>query len=141
MEEIISDSISDRQFSMVLLGTFAAVALVLSSVGLYGVISYLIGQRTHEIGIRMALGAQRMDVLKLVLGEGVKLALVGAAVGLAAALALSRLMTSLLYGVSASDPLTFAGVAFVLLGVALLACYIPARRAMRLDPNIALRYE
>ena len=141
MNEIISDSISDRKFSMVLLATFAALALVLSSIGLYGVISYLIGQRTHEIGIRMALGAQRKDVLKLVLGEGVKLALIGAAIGLAAALALTRLMSNLLYGISASDPLTFAGVAFVLMGVALLACYIPARRAMRLDPNIALRYE
>jgi predicted permease len=141
MEEIISDSISDRKFSMILLGAFAGLALVLSSVGIYGVISYLIGQRTHEIGIRMALGAQRGDVLKLVLGEGVKLALLGAAIGLAAAFGLTRLMANLLYGVSASDPLTFAAVTFVLIGIALLACYIPARRAMRVDPNIALRYE
>jgi ABC-type antimicrobial peptide transport system permease subunit len=141
MDEIISDSISDRKFSMILLGAFAGLALVLSSVGIYGVISYLIGQRTHEIGVRMALGAQRGDVLKLVLGEGVKLALLGAAIGLAAAFGLTRLMASLLYGVSASDPLTFAAVAFVLIGVALLACYIPARRAMRVDPSIALRYE
>jgi predicted permease len=141
MQEIISDSISDRKFSMVLLGTFAALALLLSSIGIYGVISYLIGQRTHEIGIRMALGAQRRDILTLVLGEGVRLVLLGAAIGIAAALSLTRLMTNLLYGVSATDLLTFAAVPVVLLSVAMLACYIPARRAMRLDPNIALRYE
>jgi predicted permease len=141
MDEIISDSISDRKFSMVLLGTFAALALLLSSIGIYGVISYLIGERTHEIGIRMALGAQRKDVLTLVLGEGMKLVLVGAAIGIAAALGLSRLMAGMLYGVSATDPLTFAAVPIVLLGVAMLACYIPARRAMRVDPMTALRYE
>jgi predicted permease len=141
MEEIISDSISDRKFSMILLGTFAGLALLLSSVGIFGVISYLVGQRTREIGIRIALGAQRKDVLSLVLGEGVRLALVGAAIGVAAALGLTRLMASMLYGVSATDPLTFAGVSCVLLSVAMLACYIPARRAMRVDPNIALRYE
>ena len=141
MDEIISDSISDRKFSMVLLGTFAALALLLSSIGIYGVISYLIGERTHEIGIRMALGAQRKDVLALVLSEGVRLTLLGAAIGIAAALGLTRLMASLLYGVSASDPLTFAAVPIVLLGVAMLACYIPARRAMRVDPMTALRYE
>jgi ABC-type antimicrobial peptide transport system permease subunit len=141
MKELISNSISDRKFSMVLLGTFAALALLLSSIGIYAVISYLIGQRTHEIGIRMALGAQRKDILALVLGEGVRLVLLGAAIGIAAALGLTRLMTNLLYGVSAKDPLTFAAVPVVLLGVAMLACYIPARRAMRLDPNIALRYE
>jgi putative ABC transport system permease protein len=141
MEEIISDSISDRKFSMILLGTFAALALLLSSVGILGVISYLVGQRTHEIGIRIALGAQRKDVLALVLGEGVRLALLGAAIGVAAALGLTRLMANMLYGVSATDPLTFAAVSCVLLSVAMLACYIPARRAMRVDPNIALRYE
>ena len=141
MDEIISDSISDRKFSMVLLGTFAALALLLSSIGIYGVISYLIGERTHEIGIRMALGAQRKDVLTLVLSEGVKLVLLGAAIGIAAALGLTRLMADLLYGVSATDPLTFAAVPIVLLGVAMLACYIPARRAMRVDPMTALRYE
>jgi predicted permease len=141
MDEIIASSVSDRQFSMVLLGTFAALALLLSSIGIYGVISYLVGQRTREIGIRMALGAQRKDVMKLVLGEGVKLALLGAAIGLAAAFGVTRLMSNLLYGVSATDPLTFAAVATVLLGVALLACYIPARRAMGVDPNVALRYE
>jgi ABC-type antimicrobial peptide transport system permease subunit len=141
MEEIISDSISDRKFSMILLGAFAALALLLSSVGIFGVISYLVGQRTHEIGIRIALGAQRKDVLALVLGEGVRLALLGAAIGVAAALGLTRLMANMLYGVSATDPLTFAGVSCVLLSVAMLACYIPARRAVRVDPNIALRYE
>jgi predicted permease len=141
MDDIIASSVSDRQFSMILLGTFAALALVLSSIGIYGVISYLVGQRTREIGIRMALGAQPKDVMKLVLGEGVKLALVGAAIGLAAAFGVTRLMATLLYGVSATDPLTFAAVATVLLGVALLACYIPARRAMGVDPNVALRYE
>jgi ABC-type antimicrobial peptide transport system permease subunit len=141
MDEIISDSISDRKFSMVLLGTFAALALLLSSIGIYGVISYLIGERTHEIGIRMALGAQRNDVLTLVLSEGVRLTLIGAAIGIAAALGLTRLMANLLYGVSATDPLTFTAVPIVLLGVAMLACYIPARRAMRVDPMTALRYE
>ena len=134
MDAIISDSISDRKFSMVLLGTFAALALLLSSIGIYGVISYLIGERTHEIGIRMALGAQRKDVLALVLSEGVRLTLIGAAIGIAAALGLTRLMANLLYGVSATDPLTFAAVPIVLLGVAMLACYIPARRAMRSIP-------
>jgi len=141
MDEIISDSISDRKFSMVLLGTFAALALLLSSIGIYGVISYLVGERRHEIGIRMALGAQRKDVLTLVLSEGVRLTLLGAAIGIAAALGLSRLMAGMLYGVSATDPLTFAAVPIVLLGVAMLACYIPARRAMRVDPMTALRYE
>src|SRR4029077_1973435 len=136
MDEIISDSISDRKFSMVLLGAFAALALLLSSIGIYGVISYLVGERMHEIGIRMALCAQRKNVLALVLGEGVKLALLGAAIGIAAGLGLTRLMADLLYGVSATDPLTFAAVPIVLPGVAVLACYIPARRAMRVDPMV-----
>jgi putative ABC transport system permease protein len=140
-DDLISLSLSDKRFSMVLLGIFAALALVLSSIGIYGVLSYLVGQRTHEIGIRIALGAQRYDVLKLVLGEGTKTALIGVAIGLVAALGLTRLMASVLYGVSATDPLTFAAVAIVLSSVALAACYIPARRAMRVDPIIALRYE
>ena len=141
MDEIISNSISDRRFSMILLGVFAALALLLSSIGIYGVISYLIGERTHEIGIRMAIGAQRKDILALVLGEGVRLALLGAAIGVAAGLGLTRLMANLLYEVSATDPLTFVAVPIVLLGVALLACYIPARRALQVDPMTALRYE
>jgi predicted permease len=141
MDEVVSDSLADRRFSMILLGVFAALALVLSSIGIYGVISYLVGQRTHEIGIRMALGAQRGDVLKLVLGQGMRMALIGVGVGLAAAIGLTRLMSKMLYQVSATDPVTLIGVSVLLTVVALAACYIPARRAMRTDPIIALRYE
>jgi predicted permease len=141
MPEVISDSTAARRFSAILLGAFAAVALLLSGVGIYGVISYLIGQRTHEIGIRMALGAQQSKVLFQILGEGLKLALIGAAIGLGAAFGLTRLMTSLLYGVSPTDPLTFAAVAVLLVAVALAACYVPARRAAAVDPMIALRHD
>jgi len=141
MDRIISDSLAARRFSMILLGIFAAIALLLSCVGIYGVISYLVGQRTHEIGIRIALGAQRSDVLRLILGQGARMALIGVAIGIAAGLALTRLMGKMLFGVSAHDPLTFAGVAIVLILVALAACYIPARRAMHTDPIVALRYE
>src|ERR1700735_2060757 len=141
MDEIISSSIASQRFSMILLGSFALLALLLSSLGIYGVVSYLVGQQTREIGIRIALGAQRGDVMRLVLGDGAKMAIVGVGVGVLAALALTRLMTRVLYGVSATDPLTFAAVAVVLTGVALVACYIPARRAMRVDPMVALRYE
>jgi predicted permease len=141
MESIISDSLAARRFSMILLGVFAALALVLSSIGIFGVISYVVSQRTHEIGIRIALGAQRRDVLQLMLGDGMKMALIGVAIGAAIALFATRLMTNILFGVSPNDPLTFAGVAVILSGVALLACYLPARRAMRVDPMVALRYE
>jgi predicted permease len=141
MEEIISDSLATQRFAMVLLGTFAALALVMSCVGIYGVISYLVGQRTHEIGIRIALGAERRDVLGMVFGEGAKMALVGVAIGLVAAFGLTRLMASMLFGVSAHDPLSFAGVAGLLILVALAACYIPARRAAKVDPMMALRHE
>jgi predicted permease len=141
MEDVVSRSLAARRFSMILLGSFAALALILSCVGIYGVISYLAGQRTHEIGIRMAIGAQRRDVLRLILGQGAKMALIGVAVGMAGSLALTHLMAQLLFGVSAYDPLTLAGVACLLVLVALAACYIPARRAMRTDPNVALRYE
>jgi predicted permease len=143
MNDIISLSLADRRFSMILLGAFAALALVLASVGIYGVTSYLAGQRTQEIGIRVALGAQRRDVLRLVLGGGARMALFGVAAGLVAALALTRFLTkySLLFGVTATDPLTLAAVALLLTLVALAACYIPARRALRVDPVVALRGE
>lgn len=141
MDEIISSSIASRRFSMILLGTFAALALLLSSIGIYGVVSYLVGRQTREIGIRIALGAQRRDVLRLILGDGAKMALIGVVAGVVAALGLTRLMRSVLYGVSATDPVTFAAVVVVLTSVALAACYLPARRAMRVDPMIALRYE
>jgi predicted permease len=141
MEEVVAESLAARRFSMILLSVFAALALLLSSIGIYGVISYVVGQRTHEIGIRMALGAQRRDVLRLMLGEGMKMALLGVAIGIAAALGLTQLMTKMLFGVSATDPTTFFSVALVLTVVALTACYIPARRAMRVDPMVALRYE
>ncbi|MGA7625597.1 MAG: ABC transporter permease [Candidatus Acidiferrales bacterium] len=141
LQGIVAESLADRRFSMVLLSIFAALALLLSSIGIYGVVSYVMGQRTHEIGIRMALGAQRMDVLRLMLGEGMKMALVGVAIGVAVALGLTHLMITMLFGVSATDPATFAGVATVLIAVALAACYIPARRAMRVDPIVALRHE
>ncbi|HXU48320.1 MAG TPA: ABC transporter permease, partial [Candidatus Binatia bacterium] len=141
LDEVVSDSLADRKFSMILLGAFAGLALVLSAIGIYGVISYIVGQRTHEIGIRLALGAHPSDVLRLILGQGTKLALIGIAIGIAAALALTSLMTKIIFGVSAHDPLTFIGVAIVLIAVALAACYFPARRAMRTDPMVALRYE
>jgi ABC-type antimicrobial peptide transport system permease subunit len=126
---------------MILLGVFAALARGLASLGIYGVISYLVGQRTQEIGVRLALGAKHVDVFRLILGEGMKMAGLGLAVGLLAALGLTRLMAGLLFGVSATDPLTFVSLAALLAIVALAACYIPARRAMRVDPIVALRYE
>jgi len=141
LEELLSESILIRRFFMGLLFVFAALALVLASVGIYGVMSYVAAQRTHEIGIRMALGAQAGDVLKLIIGNGMFLALIGVAAGLMGALGLTRLMEGLLFGVTATDLLTFATVSGGLIAVALLACYIPARRATKVDPLTALRYE
>jgi ABC-type antimicrobial peptide transport system permease subunit len=124
-----------------MLGIAGAMALVLGLIGIYGVISYMVSQRQREIGIRLALGAQQGNVLKMVLGQGAKMALVGVVIGMGAAFALTRLMSSLLFGVTAHDPMTFAGVAALLILVALAACHLPARRAMRVDPMVALRYE
>ena len=135
MEQVIADSLSARRLSMVLLAVFAALALVLSCIGIYGVISYAVGQRTHEIGVRMALGAQRQDVIRMVLGEGAKMALLGVAAGVAGALGLTRLMAAQLFGVTPHDPVTFAAVAVLLALVAMFACYLAARRAVRIDPR------
>jgi ABC-type antimicrobial peptide transport system permease subunit len=141
MDDVIASSLARRRFSMILLVGFATLALLLASVGIYGVISYVVGQRTHEIGIRMALGANPLDILRLVLGGAGRLAAIGVVVGLVSAFGLTRLMADLLYGVTPNDPLTFAAVPAILISVALLASYLPARRATKVDPVVALRYE
>jgi len=141
MKQIISRQFSARNFAMVLLSLFAGLALVLSAAGIYGVMAYAVTQRTHEIGVRMALGASRRDVLEMVIRRGMKFALIGVAVGLAGALATTHLLKSLLYEITPTDPLTAAIVTLLLIGVAFLACYIPARRATKVDPMVALRCE
>ncbi|HST20858.1 MAG TPA: ABC transporter permease, partial [Blastocatellia bacterium] len=141
MNDLLYTSVARERFTMLLLAIFAGLALVLAGIGIYGVINYSVARRTHEIGIRMALGADSKAVLRLVVGQGLKLAVAGVAIGLGAALALTRLMSSLLFGVSAIDPLTFTGVSLILITIAVVACSIPARRATKVDPIEALRYE
>ena len=141
MGTVIEESIADRRLNMLLLGIFASVALILAVIEIYSVMSYTTTQSTREIGIRMALGARPADVLKLIIGKGALLSLIGVALGMAASFGLTRLMETLLYGVTATDPLTFASVAVLLIGVSLVACYVPARRAIKIDPMVALRYE
>ena len=141
MESLIGSSVARARFNTLLLTIFALVALLLAGVGIYGVIAYSVAQRTHEIGVRMALGARGIDVLRLVVRRGMMLALGGVAVGVAGSIALTRLMKTLLFNVSETDPLTFVGIPLLLALVALLACLIPARRAAKVDPMVALRYE
>jgi putative ABC transport system permease protein len=141
MAQMLNESIAQRRLNMLMLGAFALIALVLAASGIFGLMAYTVAQRTHEIGIRMALGAQKSDILKLIFGQAMSLTMIGLGLGLAAAFALTRLMSGLLFGVSSTDPLTFLSLALFLAAVALIACYIPARRAIKVDPMIALRYE
>lgn len=141
MTDVVADTVAPRKFNMLLFGLFAAIAMLLAALGIYGVMAYSVAERTQEIGIRMALGAQKSNVLRLVIRNGVMLTLIGVAVGLALALALTRLMTTLLFGITPNDVTTFAAVSVFLILIALLACYIPARRATKVDPLVALRYD
>jgi putative ABC transport system permease protein len=141
LEQLVGENLAPRRMQASLLGGFAGLALLLASIGIYAVLSFIVTQRTQEIGVRVALGAHSGDVLRMVFSHGLRLFAVGAALGLAAALALSRTTSHLLYGISATDPFSFLTVTFVLGLVTLLACYVPARRAMRVDPLVALRYE
>ncbi|MGH9802566.1 MAG: FtsX-like permease family protein, partial [Blastocatellia bacterium] len=141
MDQFVADSMTQRRFALLLICIFACLALLLSAIGLYGVMAYSVTQRTHELGLRMALGAQASDVLKLVVKQGMLLAVFGLALGVVGAIFLSRLMKTMLFNVSATDPLVFVAIALTLAAVALLACFIPARRATKVDPMVALRYE
>jgi putative ABC transport system permease protein len=141
LEDLRAKSLTPRRVNMLLVGAFAALGLILASAGIYGVVSYSVSQRTHEIGVRMALGAERGDVLKAMVWQGLRSVLIGTAIGVAASLAVTRFLQTLLYGVKPTDPATFFAVGLLLTGVALLACYIPARRATKVDPMVALRYE
>jgi putative ABC transport system permease protein len=141
MDQIIARSVADRRFALELLGVFAGVALLLAAVGIYGVMSYSFSQRTHEVGIRVALGAQRLDILRLALGEGMRMVIIGLAAGLAGAAVVTRLFRSMLFDVGPADPITFLSVSALLASVALFACYIPAQRATRVEPLVALREE
>jgi putative ABC transport system permease protein len=141
MDERLAKSAAERRFAVILFETFGLAALVLAAIGIYGVLSGSVTERTREIGVRLALGAQRRDVLGMILGQGVKLAVSGVGIGLLAAWAVTRLLTTMLYSVSATDPLIFGGVAVLLIVVALVACYLPARRATKVDPLVALRQE
>jgi putative ABC transport system permease protein len=141
VEEYLNGTIAQPRFNTYLLGIFAALAMLLTAVGLYGVISYSVAQRTHELGIRMALGGQPRDMLRLIVGQGLRLAAFGVGIGLIAAFALTHFLSSMLFGVSAADPVSYIAVVSLLLTVVVVACYVPARRAMRVDPMVALRYE
>ena len=141
VETLISRTLGERRFNLILLGAFAVIALLLAGIGIYGLISFSISRRGHEFGVRMAMGAQTGDIMKMVLKEGLMLMLAGVGLGLAVSIALTRLLSSLLFGTSATDPLTFVMISVVLAVVALTACFVPARRATKVDPMVALRYD